>query len=224
MELLERLATQLRSFGIDLIGTTSAAAWDAHAPAHLRARELLANAQTVVVVGSAGRALWEAFAAAGPHVGEHPLDAFVRRALIDAESVFRAEGVSARRFEAAFTFEPRVDFRALGRLAGLGDIGPFGLLIHPTHGPWFGLRGAWLVDRALPSSPIAPSPCATCAAPCVGDAGATTLDRSTSAMRLRCPVGVASRYGDEQLRYHHDGVRPAWLVDADASGISAVPR
>lgn len=211
MELVERLGARLRSAGIDLIGTASAAAWDAHAPAHLRSGELLPNARSVIVVGSAGRALWEAFAAAAPHHGEHPLDAFVTRALVDAEAAFAESGVAARRFEAAFTFEPRVDFRALGRLAGFGDVGPFGLLIHPTHGPWFGLRGAWLVDREVPTAPAVPPPCATCAAPCVGDAGATTLDRSTSAMRLRCPIGAGSRYTDEQLRYHHDGVRPSWL-------------
>ncbi len=212
MELLERLAARLQPVGIDLIGTASADSWDAQAPSHLRSTELLANARSVVVVGSAGRALWGAFAAAGPHRGEHPLDAFVTRALIDAESVFADAGVATRRFEAAFTFEPRVDFRALGRLAGFGDVGPFGLLIHRTHGPWFGLRGAWLIDRALPSSVAVASPCAGCAAPCVGDRGATTIDRSTSAMRLRCPIGVASRYGDEQLRYHHEGVRPPWMT------------
>ena len=195
---------------MDLIGAAPASAWDAHAPAQLRAELLLPGARSVIVVGSAGGGLWSAFRAAAPHRGEHPLDDFVTRALVDAEAVFAEESVAARRFEASFTFEPRVDFRTLGRIAGLGEVGPFGLLIHPVHGPWFGLRGAWLIDRELPS-PVARSPCAGCAAPCVGETGATTLDRSTAAMRLRCPVGAASRYSEEQLRYHHDGTRPPWI-------------
>jgi len=210
MELLETLAARLAPIGLDLIGATSVEHWDAHAPAHLRAHTLLPGARSAIVVGSSGRRLWEAFRAAAPHGREHPLDAFASSALIDAESVFHESSVATRRFEASVTFEPRIDFRTLGRLAGLGDVGPFGLLIHPVHGPWFGLRGAWLIDRALPSSVVS-SPCRGCAAPCVGDAGATTLDRSTAAMRLRCPIGIASRYSDEQLAYHHDGTRPTWL-------------
>jgi epoxyqueuosine reductase QueG len=208
MLLLDSLAARLAAAGMDLIGTTSVTAWDAHAPAQLRAESLLSGARSVIVVGSAGPRLWNAFRAAAPHSGEHPLDEFVTRALIDAESELSA--VRARRFEASFMFEPRVDFRTLGRLAGLGDVGPFGLLIHPVHGPWFGLRGAWLVDCELPQAPLS-SPCVGCAAPCVGSAGETTLDRSTAAMRLRCPFGTASRYSDEQLAYHHDGTRPPWL-------------
>ncbi len=209
MELLERLGARLRPVGMDLIGVTSATAWDEHAPKHLQAEVLLPGARSAIVVGSAGRGLWETFRAAAPHEGEHPLDEFVTRALIDAEREF--EGVRARRFEASFTFEPRIDFRTLGRRAGLGDVGPFGLLIHPSHGPWFGLRGAWLIDRELPVAALS-TPCRGCVAPCVGREGQTTLDRSTAAMRLRCPLGIASRYGDEQIAYHHDGTRPEWLT------------
>jgi len=221
VELVERIAARLRPYGIDLIGTTSASAWDASAPAALHAERLLPGARSVIVVGSAGRALWEAFRAAAPHDGDHPLDTFVARALADAERAFGE--VAARRFEASFMFEPRVDFRALGRLAGFGDVGPFGLLIHPLHGPWFGLRGAWLVDRELASSTTT-SPCAGCAAPCVGDRGSTSLAQSTAEMRLRCPLGEASRYGDEQLAYHHEGVRPPWLGDTAARDDSSRPR
>lgn len=195
-----------------MIGAAPATAWDAHAPAHLRAATLLPGARSLLVVGSAGRRLWDAFRAAGRHHGEHPLDEFVSRALVDAEAVFHERGIAARRFEASVTFQPRVDFRALGRIAGLGGVGPFGLLIHPVHGPWFGLRGAWLLDVTLPLPASEGSPpCAGCSAPCVGDAGTTPLGGATAAMRTRCPIGSASRYSDEQLNYHHEGTRPPWF-------------
>jgi hypothetical protein len=77
-------------------------------------------------------------------------------------------------------------------------------LIHPAHGPWWALRAAYLVDVDVQPTPEIVAPCLGCAAPCVAnEPRPIPLDRSTAEMRRRCPIGVASRYDDEQIAYHY---------------------
>jgi hypothetical protein len=145
----------------------------------------------------AGRASWD---------DPHPLDAYVGTLLGRADSALAARCVRSYRFEARFDAPVRVNFVALGELAGLGLPGPFGLLIHREYGPWWALRGAWLVDVDVdPARPIV-SPCAGCPAPCVG--GVAPADPgillASPEARARCVVGPSWRYDVDQIAYHYD--------------------
>ncbi|HZU83200.1 MAG TPA: hypothetical protein VE987_09800, partial [Polyangiaceae bacterium] len=135
----------------------------------------------------------------------HPLDRFVGSILARADAALAAAGVAYRRFEPTVDAEPRMHFAAMGRLVGLGSPGPFGMLIHPEHGPWWALRGAWLVRADVDEPPAHREPCAGCAAPCVGGwQNACDVGLATAEARARCVVGQGSRYDPDQIAYHHD--------------------
>jgi len=200
----------LEGSGIELVASCDAAAYDACAPQPLRSAAWLPGAGGVVVAGSAGPALWRGFRAQMEERPElwtlpHPYDEFVASLLARADAALEHVGVRYRRFEAAFHAPVRVDFVALARLVGLGSPGPFGLLIHPQHGPWWALRGAWIVSGPVDAPLAAQTPCVGCSAPCVGGwANAGGIGRATAEVRGRCVVGQGSRYDDDQIGYHHD--------------------
>jgi epoxyqueuosine reductase QueG len=201
----------LRGTGLNVAASCSVEAYDRRAPAGYRSSELMPRARGVVVAASAGRELWDAVRLAGrddPVVWtrEHPLDAFVARVLDRADEALALARIGSRRFEARVDAHPMLDFRAMGELVGLGSTGPFGLVIHPEHGPWWALRAAWLVDQALPDPASYPAPCAGCHAPCVEGAKRTPegILLATVTARVRCVVGQGARYSDEQLSYHYD--------------------
>ncbi len=202
----------LEGTGINLVGTCGVSRYDARAPAGFRAADLMPRARGVVVAASAGPLLWRALCEAQRAAGErwtraHPLDDHVARLLDRADAALAHSRVGSRRFEARFDATPTVDFRALGELVGLGTMGPFGLLIHPEHGPWWALRAAWLVDADVPDAPAPRAPCVGCDAPCVGgDRGrrGDAIALATPEVRSRCVVGRASRYDEEQIAYHYD--------------------
>ncbi len=169
------------------------------------------RARGVVVVGSAGGELWEELRRAAEGDSSfwwrpHPLDAHVANALDQADLALARSGIGSRRFEPTLAASPShgIDFRALGELTGLGSMGPFGLVIHPVHGPWWALRGAWLVDVAVLEPNTFPAPCAGCHAPCLGSARPEGILLATALVRRRCIVGQDSRYSDEQIAYHYD--------------------
>ena len=196
--------------GIEVVASCGIAEYDASAPADLRSTALLPGARGVVVVGSAGPALWRLFLArtrvdAGVWDQEHPYDAFVAELLARADEALASAGVRHHRFDAAYAAPVRVSFIALARLTGLGVPGPFGLVIDRRHGPWWALRGAWLVDAETEPPLAGASPCATCTAPCIGGwAHAGGIALATPEARSRCVVGQASRFDDDQVAYHYD--------------------
>ncbi|HLK38418.1 MAG TPA: hypothetical protein VKU41_16760 [Polyangiaceae bacterium] len=206
----------LAGTGVDVVGSSGVDTYDARAPEGLRSTALFPRARGVVVAASAGPALWRRFRQAAAERPDrwrrpHPYDDFVAEILGEADNALGAAGVAFRRFDAAFAAPVRLSFAALGELAGLGSPGPFGLLIHAQHGPWWALRGAWLVDADVDASPAAPTPCAGCAAPCVGGSGGPGgLALATPEVRGRCVVGQESRYDDDQIAYHYAGTRPRW--------------
>lgn len=203
----------LSGSGVDLVASCGIDRYDARAPEPLRSASWLSGARGVIVAASAGPALWRNFLrrvrADGSVWDEpHPYDAFVAEILDRADDALRREGVRLHRFDAAFHAKVRVDFVALGQLVGLGLPGPFGLLIHAEHGPWWALRGAWLVDAEVEDTVGRPSPCVGCAAPCVdGLDRAAGFVLATAEVRGRCVVGSASRYDDDQIAYHYDRAR-----------------
>jgi hypothetical protein len=200
----------LAGTGIDSVASCSATAYDARAPEAYHSRHFLAGARGLVVAASAGPALWRAFR---DHMRQvrasweepHPYDAFVSGLLGRADDALAARGVRSFRFDARFDAPVAVNFVALAELVGMGAPGPFGLLIHREYGPWWALRGAWLVDRDVEPPPEGSPICRGCAAPCVGGWNHATPEivRASSEARSRCIVGSAWRYDEEQIAYHY---------------------
>ncbi len=200
----------LRGSGIELVASCPIEAYDARAPAEFQSSTIFPGARGVVVAASAGPALWRAFRArmdARPALWDepHPYDAFVASLLARADAALAVAGIPFLRFEAAFDAPVRVNFIALAELVGLGSASPFRVLIHDTHGPWWALRGAWIVAADVEPARAHVPPCAGCPAPCIGGrAHEVDLPGASPEVRSRCVVGQASRYDDDQIAYHYD--------------------
>lgn len=191
------------------------------------------------------RALWAAFLAAlrdDPGLCErpHPLDDYVERVV--GEALARVP-VAHVVYWGHHRAERVVPLQRLARAAGLAELGPAHLSVHPEHGPWIGLRA--VVVFAAPASELSPQPtspshCAGCAAPCVpalaralavsqsGEPqasipfGWTQSQKAWLAVRDACPVGTAARYGAPQLHYHYTKDRGT-LLRAVAAESAAPP-
>lgn len=231
-----RLAEALAPAGLNAVGVVDVAAWNAQVPATRHGEALLPGARSILVFGSGGPALWDAFLAdlerdpRGLTEHPHPLDGFVARAVAAADPVL--EGVGRRWFQAAPAEPTPIDFRLLASLGGLGTRSRLGLLLHPVYGPWLGLRAACFVDEALPvDTAVTGSPCDACPSPCVSACpgrafvdGALSIDRcalhnrtttdcvTACHSRAACPEGDAFRYSAEEQAYHTDRARGrVWL-------------
>ncbi len=200
----------LAGSGIEAVASCSIEAYDARAPDDYRSARFLPGARGLVVAASAGPALWRAFvermkSGRASWDDAHPYDACVGEILDRADAALAAHGVRSHRFEARFDAPLRVNFVALAEITGMGALGPFGLLIHREYGPWWALRGAWLVDARVEARAEAKPACEGCSAPCVGgweNAGSEILLASPEARR-RCIVGGAWRYDEDQIAYHY---------------------
>lgn len=212
---MERSATKivreaLAGTGIEAVGSCGIEAYDARAPEGFRSTTMLPGARGLVVAASAGARLFRLFrerARMRPSSWDdpHPYDAFVSESLDRADRALAAAHLRFLRYDAAFHAPVRVDFVALAELVGMGKRGPFGMLIHPVHGPWWALRGAWLVDAPVEPAPALTPPCEGCAAPCVGgwERARSEIASATAEPRLRCVVGQEWRYDDDQIAYHY---------------------
>lgn len=158
--LVAELTRALAPFGLNLVGVTTAAAYDALVPAGYRFGAAFGGA--VVVIGNGGRRFWTVYR---EHLTQHPEQADVEHPL-DAFTTYVMATVAvpvADRLGAhpslRMPFQPTsppLSFVHLAEAAGLGRRGLLGVLIHPEFGPWMALRGALLVDAA----PAAPRPAA----------------------------------------------------------------
>ncbi|MEC8425267.1 MAG: hypothetical protein VX000_15895, partial [Myxococcota bacterium] len=142
---------------------------------------------------------------------------------------------------------PPVDFRRLAVEAGLGWLSRTGLLLHPEHGLWLGLRAALFMTEAIQQTGRLPGsgPCGDCSAPCVRacpggamTAAATPANpsvwdwqacasfRSGEPCRIRCdvrnacPEGAASRYPTLAQHYHNDHAGSGRTALAAALGVA----
>lgn len=228
------LGARLGRVGIDLVGATSVAAYDARVPAD---RRIGGDARGVIVLGNGGAALWKAFRAAVPEAGgDDPLDRFTRRT-IEAATHDLAGARCSFPFDSS---APRLDFRLLGELAGLGRPSLVGVLVHPTYGPWIALRAAVLlpIEVTAPRPADGFDPCPTCVErPCiaacpvnaVGPAGWDVAgcmahrlaDESHCAdactARLDCVYGRAHRYPADALAFHQAAARRTMVAYASAA-------
>jgi hypothetical protein len=217
----ERALAHLARAGLSLSGSLSIATYDSLVPAVWRSAELAPGARGALVVGNAGRALWEKFKVSPERALAHdPLDAYTRRVLGEAARLTdppAAVGFYAER--RAGVYLPLV---ALARRAGFGSPGRIGVLIHPVYGPWLAIRGVLLVGESLgDAGQLAFEPCRGCPAPCasacIGAAvGLETLDSQrcydtrltrpecagACAARSACVVGPEHAYSAAQLAHH----------------------
>jgi hypothetical protein len=178
----------------------------------------LIRAATVLLIGNAGGAMWQAFAS---HIdGErNPLDRWTKD-VIDPI----AENVGAR---VVYPFDPEVPpFQRWAVRAETVYASPLGILIHPQYGLWHAYRAALLFSEKLdlpPRSDVA-SPCESCAEkPCLSacPVGAFTGSAYEVAVcashiakpdadctsvgchaRNACPIGPEWRYPEAQVRFH----------------------
>lgn len=164
-----------------------------------------AGTATLLLVGSAGPALWRAFTAATPAEARakerHPLDDWTRRVL----------GGIARELAARVVFPfdgpPRPPFQRWALRAGGVFPSPIGPLIHPSFGLWHAYRGALLFADTLPlpAAPKAENPCERCAEkPCLAE----------------CPVGAfkAHRPGGDGAVVRYDVAACVRHVRSQADG------
>jgi len=220
--LAEAIGLGCAAGGLDLWATCSAADYDAvvepayRLPSWGRARTL------VVVIGNT-RALW-------PHVvagagRPRPVDDHVEEVVGAAVAAALAglDPVPAHALRFAPDPPPRrVAIQRLAEVAGLAWLSPSHLSVHPTYGPWIGLRAAVVIDvDGPPPRPPPPPPC-RCqhgCGPAFERALAAGTPRDAAELRERwrlwlavrdaCPVGRPHRYHDAQIRYHYTGDRSA---------------
>jgi methylmalonic aciduria homocystinuria type C protein len=220
--LLPALRADLAAAGFDLAAVFPVDAWNrggVHVLAdHGRARGL------GVVVGNS-RALWPVFTralGADPALAAEadPLDRYTERTIAGAVA---ATGVVA---SIAFAHRPPYPpIQRIAHLAGLAQLRPSHLCVHPVLGPWIAMRAVITLDADGPAeAPPGPAPC-DCAVHCLPAferAAAIGFDpadeatwRAWVAIRDACPLGAAHRYGDDQIRYHYGKDRAA-LTEAVA--------
>ena len=176
---------------------------------------------TVVLVGNAGKAMWDVFRRAGPDLaGRDPLDNWVDAHLDRTAAALGAEIVFATR-------KPWPPIQRWALKAGGVHRSPIGILIHPDFGLWHVYRGALLFAERLDLAPpmVGPHPCDACAKkPCLSACPADAFSPDAFDMqacvahvespkgkvcstggclaRRACPVGRAHAYVAEEGAFH----------------------
>lgn len=149
------------------------------------ADEVPGNPATLVLVGNAGPAMWQAFAVATTPEARQgdpdPLDTWTRRVLDGV-----ADGLGAG---ALYPFSvPYLPFQRWALGTGAVFPSPIGPLIDPEYGLWHAYRGALAFDKRLelPPTPGHRRPCDDCAdKPCL----------------TACPVGAFTPSGESMAPY-----------------------
>lgn len=172
----------------------------------------------LILLGHAGRQLWDCVQAAGIR-GEHPIDDHCRQAVTD----FFAEHFPDRPYRLPYPGDAPLGLQALGTLAGWHHTSPFMIGVDRHWGSWFAYRAVILCATDFDPTPIVDygNPCLDCRAqPCIAacpaDAAGTPFKLNACAdERLRpgspcaygcqarnaCPVGAAHRYDESQIRH-----------------------
>lgn len=174
----------------------------------------------LILLGHAGRRLWECVQAAGIG-GANPIDDYTV-ATVDR---FFAGHCAACRYRTVYPGSVAIGLQSLGSLAGWHHASPFMVGVDAVWGSWHAYRAAIVADSDfLPGgSAGGANPCIDCAArPCLaacpaGAAGEPFQLAACGAERLRpgspcarsclsrlaCPVGSVHRYDDAQLSHSY---------------------
>ena len=178
-------------------------------------------AGTVILVGNAGTAMWEAFAQTGDRSIRNPLDTWLRPRILAAAASVGAYPVFPN---GGPPFVPVQDWAVRAEPVYRS---PIGIMIHPEFGLWHVYRGAFLfADRIdLPPRQDSASPCESCEKkPCLSvcpadaflpdrfDAPACAVHVESAAgvncrergclARRACPVGRDFLYERDQQAFH----------------------
>jgi hypothetical protein len=223
VDLLQTIVTALVPYGLNLIGTTTVAAYEALVPVQYHVATHLPQAKTIVVIGNGGRAFWAGFRTycearpAYQQHHEHPLDDYTVEVIEGTLTPLLTRSGAAYRYLYPFRFstEP-VSFMHLAQAAGLAGPSILGVVIHPEYGPWVALRAALIIDQEGYLPPVAADfhPCLTCTErPCITacPAGAVSTKKGWDILicvqhRLRitsdCTDQCDARYGCIYGRAH----------------------
>jgi ferredoxin len=189
-----------------------------------------AHESRLLLVGHAGRRLWECVQASA--IGsEHPIDDYTRQRI----AAFFAEHHPSAHYRLLYPGDQPIGLQALGRLAGWHHASPFMVGIDAKWGSWFAYRAVVLtdadflpstaVDRAPQEVPLGDrNPCIDCLdPPCLAACPAGALagrqfsltacsryrlaEKSACAegclARSACPVGAEHRYDPAQIRHSY---------------------
>ncbi len=183
-----------------------------------------APARTLLLIGSAGPALWQQFSSSAEFAdgAEDPLDRFTRRVLGDMAAQFG--------FAPLFPFDgpPYHPFQAWALRCGGFSHAPMGVLAHRTYGPWAAFRAAFVSSERFGNFEMngAQGPCESCThKPCITACPAAALtpdaydvplcraqglrDAADDAgcyhgcrARLACPHGTTFTQSPDQAHHH----------------------
>jgi len=182
--------------------------------------ELGTHDAQLILIGHAGRRLWECLGESGTP-GQDPIDDYT----VSTVRQWFAEHLPDHRYRIVYPGSGHIGLQQLGTLAGWHHPSPFMVGIDHHWGSWFAYRCAVLTDTCFPPTIPAErnSPCINCAGqPCIAacPAGATgdSFDliacaderlRPASACALgclarqACPVGTQHRYDEAQIRHSY---------------------
>ena len=156
-----------------------------------------------ILVGNT-RSLWKALEAETLEVAD-PVNHYVESALLSSLDEANAPPHQVywthSRYDGSY-----LPFQRIAHAAGFAHLSPSLLLIHREHGPWFALRAMIVFELLGPEAQPAPDPCSHCLQPCLPALAAAERSdewRAWLAVRDACPEGIASRYGEVQIRYHY---------------------
>ena len=188
-DLCTSLAESLAPLGLSLRGGFQATASD-----NLPTLPQGQSATTVLLVGNAGPAMWQAFSrsAHAQDGAPHPLNRWTRQHLDAVASAFG--GLALYPFDAT----PAWPFQRWAARCEPVHPSPLGLFIHPEYGLWHAYRAAIVLaePREWPAPTPVASPCQTCTdRPClsrcpVGAFSASGYDVPTCARHLQSPAGA----------------------------------
>jgi len=187
--------------------------------ATVRAHSTLGGARQLILIGHAGRRLWQVVRESGI-ASSDPIDDFsvstVRR--------WFAECQPQNTFELIYPGDAPIGLQRLGQLAGWHHASPFMVGIDREWGSWFAYRALAVADTHFAPSAVQESahPCAGCAhKACVGACPAGALDggsldfarcvayrkqagslcKANCVARVACPVGAEHRYEDAHIEH-----------------------
>ncbi|MBO6756876.1 MAG: hypothetical protein JJ902_11165 [Roseibium sp.] len=155
-------------------------------------------ARTVLMIGSAGPAFWQAFQNA-PEAGDgipHPMDRFTRRVLTDIADEAGLVPVFA------FDGPPYHPFQRWAMRCGGFSQSPIGVLAHRRYGPWIGLRAALVADRHFGEFEAAGTtgPCPECVEkPCLSACPVEAFSLASGYDVAKCRNHVVSASGTDCL-------------------------
>jgi hypothetical protein len=175
----------------------------------------------LILIGHAGKTLWECVKAARID-GANPIDDFSVQAI---ERCF-ADHLPDNRYRIVYPGEQPVGLQQLGKLAGWHHAAPFMVGIDSEWGSWYAYRAVILadtdfcpflaVDRNRPCDSCETSPCiAACPAGAMNDSGFAlekciayrkrddSSCQHTCLARTACPVGSEHRYEEAQMRHSY---------------------